>query len=67
MKKLFLSLLFLLIPATAQAELRVDITRGVVEPMPIAITTFLYSAPAQRFCDANPASGGSESGKLGNV
>ena len=46
MKKLFLSLLLvLLFPLTAYAELRVDITRGVVEPMPIAITTFYSTAP----------------------
>ena len=30
----------LLIPFTAHAELRVDLTKGVVEPLPIAITTF---------------------------
>ena len=46
MKKLFLSLLLvLLFPLSAQAELRVDITKGVVEPMPIAITTFYSTAP----------------------
>ncbi len=27
-------------PQTARAELRIDITKGVVEPLPIAITTF---------------------------
>jgi len=35
---LFLMILF--IPAVAHAELRLDLTRGNVQPMPIAVTTF---------------------------
>ncbi|MAF98581.1 MAG: Tol-Pal system beta propeller repeat protein TolB [Micavibrio sp.] len=37
---LSLSLLFVLPIAQANAELRVDITKGTVEPMPIAVTSF---------------------------
>jgi len=40
MKKLFLILMLVLIPQMARAELRVDITRGTIEPMPIAIPQF---------------------------
>ncbi|MCF8496806.1 MAG: Tol-Pal system beta propeller repeat protein TolB [Alphaproteobacteria bacterium] len=40
MKKIILLALLLLSPLSARAELRVDITRGVIEPMPIAITAF---------------------------
>lgn len=40
MRTLFAFLLILLIPSIAHAELRIDITRGVIEPMPIAIQTF---------------------------
>ncbi len=36
---------FTLFPAVSKAELRVDMTKGVVEPMPIAITPF-YDASA---------------------
>ena len=45
------ALLLLLAPAPASAELRIDITRGKVEPMPIAIPAF--------------AGGGGEEGKVG--
>lgn len=41
------SALFLL-PATARAELRLDLTRGVVEPMPIAISPFFASSPQEQ-------------------
>lgn len=46
MKQLFLFAFMLLLPLTAHAELRVDITKGTIEPMPIAITSF-YAASAQ--------------------
>lgn len=46
------ALLLLLAPAPASAELRIDITRGKVEPMPIAIPAF--------------AGGGGEEGKVGS-
>ena len=36
------------IPHPSQAELRLDITRGVVEPMPIAITTFFADGASQQ-------------------
>lgn len=39
-RALFAALLLLAVAAPAQAELRIDITKGVVEPMPIAVTTF---------------------------
>ncbi|MFB3054316.1 MAG: Tol-Pal system beta propeller repeat protein TolB [Alphaproteobacteria bacterium] len=34
---------------TAAAELKIDITRGKVEPMPVAITNFLGSSPREKF------------------
>jgi TolB protein len=34
--------------ASARAELRIDITRGVVEPMPIAIPTFAANTPEEQ-------------------
>ncbi|MCK5284177.1 MAG: Tol-Pal system protein TolB, partial [Alphaproteobacteria bacterium] len=40
MKKLFVLLVLVLFPLNVQAELRIDLTRGVSEPMPVAITTF---------------------------
>lgn len=45
MKKLLSALfvLMLFIPVAAHAELRVDVNRGVTEPLPVAITNF-YSA-----------------------
>ncbi len=43
-KQIFIfALCLLLMPAAAMAELRIDLTKGVVEPLPIAITTF-YAA-----------------------
>ncbi|MCB1562742.1 MAG: Tol-Pal system protein TolB [Alphaproteobacteria bacterium] len=35
-------------PAAAQAELRIDLTRGVVEPMPIAIAPFHAISPENK-------------------
>lgn len=40
MKKLLLALLFVLFSASAHAELRIDVTRGQSEPLPIAINDF---------------------------
>ena len=34
-------------PAPAEAQLRVDITRGTVEPMPIAIPEFFGTSPQE--------------------
>ncbi len=34
---------------TAAAELKIDITRGKVEPMPVAITNFLGNSPREKF------------------
>jgi TolB protein len=34
---------------TASAELKIDITRGKVEPMPVAITNFLGGSPREKF------------------
>ncbi|WP_425450147.1 Tol-Pal system beta propeller repeat protein TolB [Virgifigura deserti] len=42
----WLLLLCLVTPASAQDELRIDITRGQVEPLPIAITDFYGAAPS---------------------
>jgi TolB protein len=42
-KTLFICFVFAGLPLTpAQAELRIDITKGVVEPMPIAVTPFFF-------------------------
>ncbi len=35
--------------APAAAELKIDITRGKVEPMPVAITDFLGTSPREKF------------------
>ena len=42
----WLLLLCLAAPASAQDELRIDITRGQVEPLPIAITDFYGAVPS---------------------
>ncbi len=49
MKQFFVvfAVIFLL-PLQARAELRIDVTRGVVEPMPIAVSTFSSRNPAYR-------------------
>jgi TolB protein len=39
----------LLFPGPALAELKIDITRGKVEPMPMAITDFLGASPREKF------------------
>jgi TolB protein len=44
LRKTLILLLALFIPATAHAELRIDVTRGVAEPMPVAIAPF-FAAP----------------------
>lgn len=43
MKKIILSLfaMFLILPSLAHAELRVDVTKGTMDPIPIAITNFV--------------------------
>lgn len=48
MKRLILFLTILLLPVTARAEIEIDLTRGVVEPLPIAITTFHAQSPQHR-------------------
>lgn len=40
LKNIVIFALFLFIPTLAQAEIRLDLTRGVVEPLPIAISPF---------------------------
>ena len=40
MKNILLFLLVVFLPFTARAELKIDINRGVIEPMPIAIASF---------------------------
>ncbi|MCB9964968.1 MAG: Tol-Pal system protein TolB [Rhodospirillales bacterium] len=47
MKHILFSLLILLFALPARAELRIDITQGTLQPMPIAITPF-YSDDAER-------------------
>ncbi|MCB9973440.1 MAG: Tol-Pal system protein TolB [Rhodospirillales bacterium] len=47
MKHILFSLLILLFALPAHAELRIDITQGTLQPMPIAITSF-YSDDAER-------------------
>lgn len=42
------------IPLSAQAELRVDMTKGVVEPLPIAITPFFASPGKESFAKDIP-------------
>ena len=52
MKRLVLFLCMVMLPLTApltaKAEIEIDLTRGVREPMPIAITTFYASAPGNQ-------------------
>ena len=49
MKHLLIALFMILLPISAHAELRVDITKGVVEPLPIAITSFYAEGSNQNF------------------
>ena len=51
MRKLFILLALLLLPLNAQAELRIDLNRGVSEPMPIAVTTFHASGTKSQHQD----------------
>lgn len=55
MKHFFLLFLLVLIPVTAKAELRVDMTKGVVEPLPIAITPFHAVAGKENFAKNIPS------------
>lgn len=49
MIRLFLTLLFILIPFnTAQAELNLKVDKAVLEPMPVAVTTFYAEDQAYR-------------------
>ena len=41
-----LAFLFLILPLSARAEIRIDLTRGVVEPLPIAISPFYGDDPS---------------------
>ncbi len=50
MKKILLSLLMIPLAlsasySSARAELTIDVTRGIVEPLPVAITTFYAASP----------------------
>jgi TolB protein len=45
---LFAALFSAVFAFQAQAELRIDITRGTVEPLPIAITNFVGAGPAEQ-------------------
>lgn len=40
MRNFILLALFLLVPLSAHAELQIDVTKGVVEPLPIAVSKF---------------------------
>ncbi len=56
MKKiLLLALCLLILPLNARAELRIDLTKGVVEPLPIAITKFnVENGGSQSFANDIP-------------
>lgn len=57
-RTLFLAFAFLamLVPSAARAELRVDVTKGTTEPIPIAITNFVaMDASGQEFATSVPA------------
>ena len=51
MKRIFLGLLFLFAASAAHAELRVDVTNGHTEPLPIAINDFAGDATAKQISD----------------
>ena len=40
-----IAIIIMMVPSPARAELRIDLNRGTVEPMPIAIQTFFATAP----------------------
>ncbi len=44
-KAIFLVFLGLILPLSAHAQLRVDVTKGVMEPIPVAITNFYTANP----------------------
>ena len=46
MKRLLLAFALLFLSAPAHAELRVDVNRGVTEPIPVAITDFVANDPS---------------------
>lgn len=48
MRKLLLLLVFVVLPVQAHAELTIDLKRGVVEPLPVAVSTFYAEAPENR-------------------
>lgn len=54
MKHFVLFLLTLFIPLAANAELRVDMNKGVVEPLPIAITPFYAEGGKEAFAKDIP-------------
>jgi len=54
MRILLALILIAFVPTVAQAELRVDMTKGVVEPLPIAITPFFAEAGKQAFATDIP-------------
>lgn len=54
MRILFALFLVVFFPVTANAELRVDMTKGVVEPLPIAITPFYAESGNQNFAKDIP-------------
>jgi TolB protein len=43
----FFAILVMFIPTASHAELRIDLNRGKVEPMPIAVQSFFVGDPAQ--------------------
>lgn len=47
-KILVLALAVLMVPATARAELRLNVTSGITEPMPIAVSNFHPQSPAHQ-------------------
>jgi TolB protein len=51
MKKIILALVFAFLTAPAFAELRIDVTRGNVEPLPIAINDFSGDATGQKISE----------------
>ena len=51
----FAALTFFL-PASAHAELRLDLTRGTVKPLPLAVTTFYGSSQNEKELGANLSS-----------
>ncbi|HJO85399.1 MAG TPA: Tol-Pal system protein TolB, partial [Rhodospirillales bacterium] len=51
----FAALLLLIIAVPARAELRVDITRGVVKPIPVAVTNLLGASAKEQNIGRNIA------------